>query len=145
MDYKIISMNETTIIGTEIKTNNLKANETIPGQWQAFFTENIIEQIPGKVMPVKIFGLYIDYESDENGDYNFVTGCPSEKISNIPENMVYKTLPASKYAVFTAESKEKVIEAWQRVWQSKLERTYTGDFEIYDLSSQEVLVYVAIK
>ena len=65
----------------------------------------------------------------------------------------YKKLPASKYAVFTASGpfSTSIGQTWMEIWQNKeIERTFTGDFELYDSKSTDdensiVKIYVAIK
>lgn len=48
--------------------------------------------------------------------------------------MVAKTIQASSYAIFRAigEHPKALIETWGNIWkESDLDRTYTGDFELY--------------
>ncbi len=66
--------------------------------------------------------------------------------------MVAKIIPAGSYAVFPAigEHPKKLIETWGHIWQqADLERTYTGDYEVYgdkfSGSPQEVEVFIAIE
>ena len=42
-------------------------------------------------------------------------------------------MPAAHYAVIRAEGPlpDAVIAAWQAIWASDLQRTYTGDFDVY--------------
>ena len=73
-------------------------------------------------------------------------------LDNIPEGMIAKTIPPGSYAVFRAigEYPTSLIETWGNIWQTKLKRTYTGDYEFYGEkftsgSPQEVEVYIAIE
>jgi predicted transcriptional regulator YdeE len=70
----------------------------------------------------------------------------------VPEGLVGKVIPASKYAVYTTKEAfpQGLIAVWQAVWKSKLARSYTSDFEVYpaDFDPQknpEVKLYIAIE
>lgn len=115
--------------------------------------ESIAEplRIPNKISD-EVVALYCDYESDYTAPYSLVIGCPVSSIDAIPEGLVAKTIPASSYAVFrtVGEYPESLIETWGNIWKlSELERTYTGDFELYgdkflSGSPKELEVYIAI-
>jgi len=101
--------------------------------------------------------LYSDYETDVNGNYAITIGVEASKMNDASPEWVIKTIPAAKYLVFTSHKgkmPEIVIQTWQEIWawfaNSEVERTYTGDFELYDercANPQEaqVEVYIAIK
>ncbi|MBD3231637.1 AraC family transcriptional regulator [Candidatus Dependentiae bacterium] len=153
MLFKIATKNEIKVMGVELKTTNQnnQAAIQIPQFWQKFYTQNIKDQIPNKIED-EILGLYIDYEGDFTKPYSFVICCKVSCLENIPNGMVGKIIPASKYAVFSTKGKypESLLKTWQNIWTSNLDRTYTGDFEIYkqNLSATqnpEIDVYIAIK
>ncbi len=136
------------IIGIEVRTNNrdeLSGNGKIGSQWGKFYQEQIGSKIPNQIRPEEIFAIYMDYESDVNGDYSFVIGKEVATFEAVPNGMVAKTLPASKYAVFTSRKGPMpniVIELWQHIWGLKPgtiggDRAYLADFEIYDFRSQD--------
>jgi len=150
MDYKTITLEEIRLIGIEARTSNDDASDEIPHLWEQFFTENIKDKIPNKISS-DILSLYTEYESDYTKPYTIVLGCKVKDFSDIPEGMVSKIIPSSKFAVFTAKGKmpDELVNTWQYIWDSDLERTYTGDFDVYTekYSSEvpEANVYVAIK
>ncbi|MGE7843215.1 effector binding domain-containing protein [Lysinibacillus sp. NPDC093712] len=147
------------IVGIEARTNN--ANEItptakIPQLWTSYFQQNVAGQLLNQVNEGVMYGLYSDYETDVNGDYSITLGVEVSTDKEVPNGMSVKTIPASKYLVFTSEKgsmPEIVIKAWQEIWawfaNSDVERTYTGDFEIYDERCQpnesQVDIYIAIK
>ncbi|MBP1991101.1 effector binding domain-containing protein [Paenibacillus eucommiae] len=105
-----------------------------------------------------IFGCYTDYENGAFGEYTILLGASVSSLANIPEGMAVTTLPAARYAVFTTAKgpmNKVVIEAWQAIWQwsaavTDLERTFTGDFELYDERSSnpedaQVDIYIAVQ
>lgn len=151
-NYKTIQKPSIVIIGIECRTSNApdKAPLDIPLHWGKFYSEGILNKIPNKTSN-EVIALYCDYEGDHTKPYSFVIGSPVSSLTIIPEGMVAKTLPATSYAVFNAigEHPKKLVETWGEVWKTTLDRTYTGDFEIYGEkftsgSPQEVEVLIAI-
>ncbi|MDD1502855.1 zinc ribbon domain-containing protein [Lysinibacillus sp. CNPSo 3705] len=147
------------IVGISARTSNaneITAQAKIPQLWSNFYQQNVVGQIANAVNQVT-YGLYSDYETDVNGEYAITLGVEVLATDDIPQGMVVKTVPAAKYLVFTSDKgpfEEVVVKAWQDVWawlaSSGVERTYTGDFEMYDercANPQEaqVDIYIAIK
>lgn len=156
---KIIKREAFQIIGISTKTSNaneLTAQAKIPQLWQDFYEKNIVDQL-SKLDNQNVYGLYSDYETDVNGNYTITIGVEASKMNDASPEWVIKTIPAAKYLVFTSHKgkmPEIVIQTWQEIWawfaNSEVERTYTGDFELYDercANPQEaqVEVYIAIK
>ena len=114
-----------------------------------FFAKNLHALIPNKIDD-DILGIYMDYEGDYTKPYNFVIGCRVSSFDDIPAGMVAKTIPASKYAIFTTRGKhpESLMNAWNVIWTSNLARSYTADFEVYGKrfyqESPEVDVYISV-
>jgi predicted transcriptional regulator YdeE len=141
------------VIGIDCRTSNAPeaGPHDIPKLWGRFYNEGIISQIPNKVSN-EVIALYCDYAGDHTQPYSVVIGCYVSSLDTIPEGMVAKTIPASSYAVFRAigEYPSSLIETWGNIWkQPDLQRTYTGDFELYGDkfgtgSPKEVEVYIAI-
>ncbi len=150
MNYKTTSLEEIRVIGIEARTSNENASDEIPELWKKFFTENIKDKIPNKISS-DILSLYTEYESDYTKPYTIIICCKVKDFSDVPEGMVSKIIPASKFAVFTAKGKmpDKLVETWKYIWTLDLERTYTGDFDVYTekYSSPEPEAddYIAIK
>ncbi len=142
------------VIGIECRTSNTpeRAPHDIPLLWKRFFAEAIASKVPGKISN-DIIALYCDYESDYTQEYSLVIGCPVSSLDAIPPGLVGKNVPASPYAVFPAigQYPQSLIETWGVIWQQKdLERTYTGDYEVYgdkftSGASQEVDILIPLK
>lgn len=151
--YTIVKKPATLVIGIDCKTSNAPeaGSRDIPKLWGRFYSEDIMSQIPNKVSN-EVIALYCDYEGDYTQPYSVVIGCPVSSIDIIPEGMVAKTIPASSYALFPAigEYPASLMEAWGNIWkQTNLERTYSGDFELYgdkfiSGSPKEVEIYIAV-
>ena len=77
----------------------------------------------------KAVGLYCDYGMPTEQDYTVLVGV---QISNE-----------------SAEDAKDVGKAWAEIWNTPLERTFTGDFEEYqedcDGKTGTIFIYIAIK
>lgn len=153
-NYGVVYKPAILIIGIDCRTSNAPgaAPQDIPKLWGRFYGEDILSQIPNKVSH-EVIALYCDYEGDYTQPYSVLIGCPVSSVDAIPQGMAAKTIPASFYALFRAigEHPQALIETWGNIWQQpSLERTYTGDYEVYSeklfsKSPQEVEVYVAVQ
>lgn len=146
--------------GIRTRSNNaLEATPSrkIPIMWSNYFSKQMASQIPNQVNPQLTIALYSDYESDVNGDYDFSIGTIVKNKEHLPGELAIKTVPDSTYAVFTTQvgkMTEIVPMAWFDIWNwfetTGVERTYTGDFELYDErcanpDHAQVEIYIAIK
>lgn len=153
-NYQVIQKPAVTVIGIECRTSNASeaGPHDIPKHWEKFYQENTISKIPNKASN-EVIALYCDYEGDYTQPYSLVIGCPVSSLDDIPEGMVAKTIPAGAYAIFraTGEHPKVLIETWGQIWQQQnLDRTYTGDYEVYgdkfiSGSPKELDVYIAIE
>lgn len=151
MNYTIEKQKKKFFIGLELRTNNEECSSTMPAHKERFFKENILAKIPNKVNG-NMLALYTDYEGDYTKPYSWILGCEVSSLDEVPEGLVGKVIPASKYAVYTTEGAfpQGLIAAWQAVWKSELHRSYTSDFELYrpDFNPEknpEVKLYIAIE
>lgn len=135
-----------TIMGIECRTSNHPnaAPRDIPLHWERFSREEIWSKIPNKASE-EVFALYCDYEGDYTQPYSLVIGCSVNAHETIPSGMVIKTIPAGSYALFKAigQHPKTLIETWQQIWKMDLNRTYTGDYELYK-GPEEVHVLIAV-
>ncbi len=144
MDYTIEQIDEMTIAGIKTITDNKEAISLIPKLWGEFFKDNIIEAIKCKIPSTNMYAIYTEYESDENGKYSFLLGAEVEDIKTTKTINAFATILAGKYAVFTADNKDMVINVWQYVWQTTLDRNYKTDFEVYDMTTEKVKIFVGL-
>lgn len=150
MHHTVEHQKKTFFIGLELRTNNEECSSAMPAHKERFFGENVPSKIPNKVNG-NILALYTDYEGDYTKPYSWILGCEVSSLDEVPEGLVGKVIPESKYAVFTTQGgfPQGLIAAWQAIWKSNLHRSYTSDFEVYrsDFDPQEnpqVKVYIAI-
>lgn len=140
------------IIGISMRTTNEngQSSKDIPELWKKFFAENVFAKIPNK-LDFNVYSVYTDYESDFTKPYTVILACKVANLDTIPEGMVGKTIPGGKFTVFTAKgdlAKGAVVSEWLKIWNMKLERKYTADFEVYGAKAQnpenaEVDIFVA--
>ena len=129
------------VIGIQIRTNNasdLSGQGQIGALWGRMFAENLPASIPNRTSE-SIFAVYSNYASDENGDYDYLLGCPVTTIENVPAGMTYAAIPTGDYAVFTTEIgpvKEVMQAAWKHIWAAATDlgrkRAFLTDYEVYD-------------
>ncbi len=137
-------------IGTRTKNENeMGSNGNIPKLWEKFFGE-VLPKL--KITDKFIYAVYKDYESDENGEYSFFIGVPSDEI-NIFETV---QLPEGKFLELTSskgKSPNIIIELWQVVWANsdiKRRRAFEIDYEIYPIdflttSETQVRLFLSVK
>ncbi len=136
--------------GISVRTNNeTESNEEtqkIAPLWAKYDEENIFSKTLNKANNTSFYGLYLNYESDVNGDYDAMVAVEVTKTKNKPI-----IIENQKYLVFTKEGElpEVAFEAWQEVWEyfennSEYERAYAVDFEKYS-KKEEVEIYISIK
>ena len=155
----IAEISSFTVIGIEGRTTNAReaaGRGIIPGMWQRFFGEGILQEIPGRV-GANICAVYFDYASDHNGEYSFLIGAKVKNGTSPPRNMVVKRIQGGEYAVITSGKgplPKVVPAAWQKIFaledEGKLKRAYQTDFELYDQRAQDpqdgqIDIYLGLK
>ena len=141
------------IIGISVRTSNEngQAAKDIPALWNRFFTEGISSQIKNKLSE-DIYCLYTTYEKDHTKPYTTVLGYKVKDLNAVPEGLTGATVPGKTFEVFTATGKLSegaVFKEWTKIWNTSLNRAYSGDFEVYGSKSQnpeqaEVDIYIAL-
>lgn len=148
MNYEIVTLEKKIVAGVSARTSNNSPDmySTIGGLWQKLY-RGIAQSMKNRANK-KAIGLYCDY--NEDGTYTVLTGC---EVTADPQdgNLDVKTIPAGRYAKFTVKGDvaKAVGDSWSEIWNTPLERTFTGDFEEYqedcDGKSGTIFIYIAIK
>lgn len=133
---------------TRTKNENETNEETakIGALWQEYVDKNIEGKTFNKAKSMAMYGVYNNYESDVNGEFDYTIGIEVTK----PKNAL--KVEKQRYLVFTKEGElpDVVISAWEDVWEyfaskdCEYERAYGTDFEKYT-KEDEVEVYISIK
>lgn len=143
---ELINLDSIVVKGISVRTNNTdemtdSANK-IPALWQQAGEE----VFPNMLVGGSIYGIYHNYASDVNGDYDLLVGSDKVKVDNTEVK-----LEEGKYLKFeaTGEMPDACIKLWQDVWayfnseECSYERAYTTDFEKYNQHGVEI--YIAVK
>jgi predicted transcriptional regulator YdeE len=150
---EITRQNEFYIVGISVRTTNQnnQSQTDIGGLWARIMQEGLLQQIEDKVSD-DIYSVYTDYETDHTGFYTTVMGCKVSTLAHVKEGFTGVTIPQGKYQIYTLTGKfpEKVGEAWQHIWASGIERSYTADYDLYyddakSFEETEVKIYLAVK
>ncbi len=130
------------LIGIKLghKTTNENAQAAIDcgNLWQKFVAENFAEKIPGK-SGNEIYAVYFAYEGDYTKPYSYFIGGKVAFDTEVPKDMDSLIIPASSYSTIIAKGKmpDCVANSWKDIWNSKLDRAYKYDFEMYDERSKD--------
>lgn len=148
-----IKINATEIQGLVIRTKN--ADEMNPetskigGLWQDFFTQ----LAPKMTEESTVYGVYYDYESDANGEFNVMAGTDSLNSANSDKELLQTlSIESGNYLVFEAKGDmpQIVIDTWMKIWtffndeNCAFQRAYTTDFERY-IGADKVQIHIAVK
>lgn len=153
MNYTTAPLGIINIIGIAVRTTNEnnQSQKDIQQLWERFLGQNIMAQIPNKENN-EVYNIYTDYESDVNGPYTTLLGCKVKSLDTIPDGFVGKIIPAANYRLYEYSGKlpDCVMQTWQHIWQSDVERAYIADFDIYDMQSpnpdtHKVRTYLSVK
>ncbi|QIB70323.1 AraC family transcriptional regulator [Aminipila butyrica] len=146
MNYEVVTLKEKIVVGTCARTGNDDPDcvKIIGGLWQKFMAEGIWESIENKANTYCI-GLYSDYDETS---YDVTVGC--EVLENSNPKLTEKRISAGQYAVFHVKGDvvKAVSEAWGKIWDMPLDRSFSGDFEEYlsnDNGVAEINIYIALK
>src|SRR3954470_5851326 len=101
---EISNQNQFFLVGISARTinQNGQSAQDIGGLWTRFTTENLGQQINGKVSD-DMYCVYTDYESDHNGPYTAILGCRVTSLDDVPEGLTGITVPGGEYQVYYLE------------------------------------------
>ena len=149
MKYEIVTLEEKIAVGVSSRTNNLSPDmgAVIGGLWNRFYNDGIYESVPCKKNG-KAMGIYTDYAGDEKSDYTVLIACETTEAPKSGE-YITRRIPAGRYAKFVVhgDAVKAVAEAWQKIWNMNLPRSFRYDFEEYQNSSMEnaeIHIYVGL-
>lgn len=154
MEMEKQSLRSFPVIGITVKTSNAdgRAAIDIPELWSRFWATDIAAQIPGRVGN-DIYSVYTAYEGDYTQPYTTLIGYRVENLNHIPVGFAGLMIEEGPYMKCTAKgdlSKGAVFNAWLEIWNAKIPRAYTADFEVYGERSQnpgdaEVDIFLAVE
>lgn len=144
------------VVGLSARINgNETASEEINALWQSFFEGQIAHALLERQNDV-MYAVYSEYEGDHTKPYRLTIGYRM-KGDWSPAGDDFGALSpvqiqGGDYAMMGAsgEQPKALIETWQAVWQSDLNRSFKTDFEVYgarffEENVHEILVVVGVK
>jgi predicted transcriptional regulator YdeE len=147
LDFKLIG------ISLPSKTTNENGQSGIDcgNLWQKFITENVVAKIQNKLSD-EIYAVYYQYDGDHTKPFSYFIGCKVAEDTLTPDGMDSVIIKNGNYQKVIAKGKmpDCIGEAWIDIWNSKLDRQYITDFEVYGEKSQdwnnaEVEIYIGVK
>lgn len=142
------------VLGISIVTDNEKGTDDINALWERFFKDSIGQQILDKVDDT-IYAVYSDYEGDHEAPYRLTIGYRVSNDNTPPEilgDMHRVSVRPQEYAVMSAagEQPKALVETWEAIWSSDIDRSFATDFEVYgprffEANVNEVLVHIGVK
>ncbi len=158
MDYEIVTLEEKTVAGILVRTanNDPEMMGKIGLVWQRFFNGGEGGEAPASrcIADRKndtALGLYTNYQSDVNGSYDMIACYEVTGTAKLPPQFTSAVIPSGRYAKFTfhGDAEKDTGSFWNAVWNTPLERAYTGDFEEYPPSAahqdSDIYIYIALK
>ena len=145
----LAEVNGFDVVGISVVTDHTKATDDINALWETFFKDSVGQQILHKTDDA-IYAVYSDYEGDHEAPYRLTIGYRVDKVE-VPVDMKHVHVQAQNYAVMSAagEQPKALLETWEAIWSSDLERSYATDFELFgprffEMGVNEVLVHIGI-
>ena len=138
------------IVGISTITDNAKGTDDINALWEKFFKDSVGQHIPNKTDDV-IYAVYSDYKGDHEAPYRLTIGYRVSN-DNTSDTMHRVSVKGQEYAMMSAagEQPQALIETWEAIWSSDINRSFATDFEVYgprffEDGINEVLIHVGIK
>lgn len=106
--------------------------------WRRFNREAIALRIPNARAPLAVLAMRFDTSPD---GYTFLLGAEVSSLSDVPEGLVSRRLPATDYAVLAScrgPVRDVQREVWSRAESLRLDhktRSFAQDFEVHDQRS----------
>lgn len=135
---QLVTRGEILFIGMKNRTTMQKKQNQIdvPCFWQQFQTSATASLIPHKVNQAAM-GIYCNWDYDEN--FDVLTGCQVNRLTDIPKEMIGYKISAAKYMAFTVpgNTTEDLLYAWQYIYgvwmpNTGYERAFSDDFDMFD-------------
>ncbi|KAB7887066.1 GyrI-like domain-containing protein [Poseidonibacter ostreae] len=137
------------ISGISVTTNNKnEMNEEtakIATLWDDYSENSVYSATHDKANNSSMYGVYSNYTSDVNGDYDVTVGV------EVTKNKKAIVIEDEKYLVFKKEGElpQVVIDTWKEIWDyfennDEYKRKYSIDFEHYT-KEDEIEIYISIE
>jgi predicted transcriptional regulator YdeE len=129
-----------TVVGLQVRTTNaneMSGSGSIGQLWGKVMQGKALDEVPNRIGS-DVLAIYSNYESDQNGAYDFLLGVRVRSADKVPNGLVVKQVHAGSFDVFNAEGTDPgdiTLNLWKQVWaleQSQtIVRAYRVDFEVH--------------
>jgi len=147
-NIKKVELKSISIQGVQVRTKNADemTNEgKIAPLWKRFYTE----VLPTLKEGATVYGVYHNYESDENGEFDVLVGADALDMTSEMKSL---ELEEGKYLMFPVKGElpQAIIETWGQIWayfndpSIDERRAFKTDFELYK-SADEVEIYIGVE
>jgi len=163
MQAKIVTKPKMYVIGYSLQTTVAEERNKldIPMFWQTYFKEELFTTFGETVNPQIELGICTDYHSD-NGQFTYMIAKEvTEKPSELPEGMTFRTFPETQFAVFTTPPASEgnfsstIQSTWDDIIQnwipsSEYEQCGEYEYELYDerchnKENKQIDIYIPIQ
>jgi predicted transcriptional regulator YdeE len=130
------------VVGRQARTSNAKEMSGA----------GVIGQMWSKGVPSgsPVVAVYSQYESDKDGEYNYLLGEKKTSDETLPPATAYCVVLSGTYLHLRFEgpiSPESVMGLWRQIWEAEhvgtIQRAYQTDFEVYGEAGFDL--YVGVK
>ena len=147
-NIKKVEIESTIVKGLQVRTKNADEmnpeTQKIVPLWGRVFNE----MLPTLDEGATVYGVYHNYESDADGEYDVLVGADA---INATDEMKSVELHAGKYLMFQVKGElpQAIIDTWIQAWayfedpSIDEKRAYKTDFELYK-SADEVEIYIGV-
>ncbi len=146
---KIKQIKKLIISGITTTTNNknelIDTSAKIAPLWEEYTTKYIYTNTLNKVKDISMYGVYSNYTSDHNGDFDVTVGV---EVSKAKKAVVIEN---EKYLVFSKQGElpQIIFNTWDEIWEyfetnSEYTRKFSVDFEKYT-KEDEIEIYISIE
>lgn len=138
-------------VSAVISNSEGRAAEHINTLWQDFFTGQVGQRIPERASDI-IYAVYSDYAGDHTQPYRLTLGyAVGDGAASVGYGLHTVRVERGDYASLASRGAQpqSLIETWQSIWDSSLDRAFRTDFELYgpkffEEGLHEVLVYIGL-
>ena len=146
-----LNISRLDLTGFNVRTKNEDEMDTntakISHLWEIFYAQ----AAPCLTEHSSIYGVYCNYESGHNGEYDVFACSNTEELRRIDGTKDLE-IQTGKYLKFSAkgEMPKAAIDLWGEIWRyfssegCSFSRAYTTDFEFYK-SDNEVEISISIE
>lgn len=139
---KTVHIKAFAVLGKEARTSNAKemsGKGVIGAMWSA-----------GAPAGLPVVAVYSNYESDKDGEYDYLLGRKVVDDETVPREMAHRIVESGVYVHLSFDgsiSPEDVMALWRRIWEAEtigeIKRAYKTDFELYRKDGFDL--YVGLK